>query len=65
MANGVILGIAVLCGIVFLAAGFIGRSGFYRAVPAGLGILMLVCLWLPATARISLAGHFLGSNFPA
>ncbi|HEV2447689.1 MAG TPA: hypothetical protein VGS58_17280, partial [Candidatus Sulfopaludibacter sp.] len=55
LANAVILAGALLCGVTFLAAGFIGRTGLYRALPAGLGIVLLACLLLPAAARVSLA----------
>lgn len=46
---------ALLCAIAFLAAGFVGRTGLYRNGPAALGILLVACLWLPATTRISVA----------
>src|SRR5262249_55178441 len=37
-ANAVILAIALLCAIAFMAAGFVGRAGLYRNGPAALGI---------------------------
>ncbi len=55
MANLIILGIALLCAVAFLGTYFIGRSGLFRILPLSMAIVLLACLWLPATAKISLA----------
>jgi hypothetical protein len=55
MANLVILGMALLCIVAFLAAYFIGRTGLFRIVPLSMALILLGCLWLPATMKVSLA----------
>ncbi len=55
MANLVILGMALLCMVAYLAAYFIGRTGLFRIVPLSMAVILLGCLWLPATMKVSLA----------